>query len=44
MFHDLLNSTELILETAEDVVVYGICCDPLLPNNDADYLSMLWHG
>lgn len=23
------------------MVAYGICCHPLLPNNDADYLSML---
>ncbi len=41
IFHALLNSTELILEAAEDVVDYGICCHPLLPNNDSDYLSML---
>jgi hypothetical protein len=41
MFHALLNSTELILEAVEDVFAYGICCHPLLPNNDADYLSML---
>ncbi len=41
MFHALLNSIELILEAAEDVVAYGICCHPLVPNKDADYLSML---